>query len=532
MPRSIPRFLGETTERLPEKVAIVSQTRSVTFAQLRDEALATAECLRELCVQPGDRIGICMEKTVDQVSVILGVLFANAVVVPILPRLKQPNIRHIIENSAMTALVTDAERLNEVADFASMTKLITGHGEMDDKRPNLPYLRRFLQPRMFFDRIGADNAAIIYSSGSSGRPKGILISHRNLADGAEIVAEYLDTRESDRIGCVLSFNFDYGLNQIWQTMLKGATLYLHDLALPNDLFALLAKHSITALPVMPVIITKMFDKRLKLATGSYDFSSLRYVCSTGGRLSEDMLTDLKMTFPNVKIYSMFGLTEAFRSTYVDPAKLDSHPTSIGKAIPDCQVLVLDEKGEECPPNVVGELVHRGVTVTKGYWGDPANTAKVFRTHPRFPGETLVFSGDKVMRDEEGYLYFVARGDEMIKTKGFRVSPTEVEAEVVRHTDIIHAVAFAVPNIAVGEDIGCAYTTVSEQPLAETNLKQFLKANLPNHMVPAYLIHFDSFPITGNDGKLDRKTIKQAAFERLGIERGSDDLRSFESHQRK
>ena len=526
MPGSIFRFLCETAERLPQKIAITSKTRSVTFAELRDEALATAECFRELGVKPGDRVGICMEKTLDQISAILGVLFANAVLVPILPRLKRSNIRHIIENSEMAFLVTDSERLNEVAEFADITKLVTGHGELDEERPNLPYLRRFLQPRMLSDRIGADNAAIIYSSGSTGRPKGILISHRNLADGAEIVAEYLDTNESDRIGCVLSFNFDYGLNQIWQTLFKGATLCLHDLALPNDLFAFLAEESITALPVMPVIITKMFDRRLKLATDSYDFSHLRYVCSTGGRLSQDMLTDLKSTFPTAKIYSMFGLTEAFRSTYLDPTKIESHPTSIGKAIPDCQVLVLDENGNECAPNIIGELVHRGATVTKGYWRDPVNTAKVFRSHPSFPGETLVFSGDKVIRDEEGYLYFVARGDEMIKTKGFRVSPTEVEAEVVRHPDIGAAVAFAVPNIAIGEDVACAYTTINGQPLAETTLKQFLKSNLPNHMVPAYLIHFETFPITGNDGKLDRKAIKEGAFEQLGIERDKGVAISF------
>jgi len=524
MLRSIPRFLLETVRRLPDKTAIVSRERSVTFSQLHDEALATAECLREMGIQPGDRVGICMEKTVDQVSVILGVMFANAAFVPILPRLKNANIGHIIDNSGMAAMVTDSERLAEVADFAQTTKLLIGHGEVDKNWPNIPYMRRYLKPRMFFDRIGNDNAAIIYSSGSTGRPKGILITHRNLADGADIVAEYLGTTEDDRIGCVLSFNFDYGLNQIWQTIRKGATLYLHELALPNDLFALLAKEAITALPVMPVIITKMFDRRLKLATGKHDFSALRYVCSTGGRLSEDMIRDLRTTFPRTKIFSMFGLTEAFRSTFLDPDKLDSHPTSVGKAIPDCQVMILDEKGEECPPNVTGELVHRGATVTKGYWRDPENTAKVFRAHPRFPGEILVFSGDRAYRDEDGYLYFVARADEMIKTKGFRVSPTEVEAEVVRHPEIVDAVAFAVPNIAVGEDIACAYTTGSGKPLPEHSLTQYLKAQLPTHMVPSYLMHFDSFPITGNAGKLDRKTIKQTAFERLGIAPVAKDAR--------
>jgi amino acid adenylation domain-containing protein len=513
-------------ERLPDKMAIISKPRSVTFSQLYQEALSTAQCLRELGIATGDRVGICMEKSIDQVSVILGVLLANAVVVPILPRLKQPNIQHIIENSSMVALVTDSERLKEVSAFSALMKLIVGHGNVEEDWPNLAYMRRYLQPHMFFNRIGVDNAAIIYSSGSTGRPKGILISHRNFVDGADIVAEYLRTTEHDRIGCVLSFNFDYGLNQIWQTLSKGSSLYLHDFALPNDLFALLAEEKITGLPVMPVILTQMFDKRLKIKTASYDFSSLRYVCSSGGRLAGDMLENLRSTFPTTKIFSMFGLTEAFRGTYLEPEKLSTHPTSIGKAIPDCEILVVDEKGEECPPYVVGELVQRGATVAKGYWRDPENTAKVFRSHPKFPGETLVFSGDNAFRDEEGFLYFVGRRDEMIKTKGFRVSPTEVEVEVVRHPEITEAIAFAVPNIAVGEDIACAYTTESGKPIPDGPLKQYLKTNLPNHMVPVYLIHFEIFPITGNAGKFDRKAIKLSAFERLGIESNKGMDQSF------
>ncbi|MEO0974919.1 MAG: AMP-binding protein, partial [Pseudomonadota bacterium] len=458
-----------------------------------------------------------MEKSIDQVLVLLGILFANAVIVPILPRLKGPNIRHIIENSAMVAMVTDSKRLKEVQEFSELTRLIAGQGEVEEEWPNLAYLRRHLEARMFFDRIGADNAAIIYSSGSTGRPKGILIAHRNLIDGAEIVASYLDTREDERIGCILSFNFDYGLNQIWQTIYRGCTLYLHEFALPNDFFSLIAKHQITAVPVMPVILSQIFDKRLKLATGDHDLSSVRYVCSTGGRLSQEMIDDVRGAFTQAKMYSMFGLTEAFRSTYLEPSKLDTHPTSIGKAIPGCEVLVLDDEGKPCPPNVVGELVQRGATVTKGYWRNPEKTAQMFRTHPDYPGETLVFSGDNVVRDEDGYLYFVARRDEMIKTRGFRVSPTEVEAEVIECEGIAAAVAFAVPNISVGEDVACAYTTQDGQPLNERKLMQHLKTTLPRHMVPAYFVHFAEFPITGNAGKFDRKSIKADAFERLGVE---------------
>lgn len=516
MPRSIPRFLAETAERLPDKPAIVSRTGSISFSELHHHALATAECLRELGIKPGDRVGICMEKSIDQVCVLLGTLFANAIIVPVLPRLKRANIEHIIVNSGMAALVTDAGRLNEVELFSDMTKLITGHGDIDERWPNLVYMRRHIQPRMFFDRIASDNAAIIYSSGSTGRPKGILIAHRNLADGAEIVSSYLGTKEDDRICCVLSFNFDYGLNQLWQASYKGATLYLHDFALPNDLFALLAGEAITALPLMPVFITQMFDRRLFIPSGNHDFSALRYVCSTGGRLSDKMLKDLHETFSKTKVYSMFGLTEAFRSTYLDPEKLHSRPTSIGKAIPGVQILVLDEEGNECPPSEVGELVHRGACVSKGYWQDPESTAKRFRSHPDYPGEILVYSGDNVYRDDESYLYFVSRRDEMIKTRGFRVSPTEVEAEVSTHPQISAAVAFGTPNIAVGEDIVCAYTTVDDEHLAERSLRQYLKKALPSHMVPTYLIHFETFPATGSEGKIDRTTVKKDACERVGL----------------
>ena len=520
MPTSVPHFLRKSATRLPDKVAIVSRTDSVTYEELLTRVLATSEALKELGINSGDRVGVCMEKSVEQVIVLLGILFANAVIVPVLPRLKSANIEHIISNSGMVALVTDHSRIEEVSDFGSLTKIMVGRGELKEKWPNLAYLQKHIEPVDFFDRIGSDNAAIIYSSGSTGRPKGILISHRNLSDGAEIVASYLGTVETDRICSILSFNFDYGLNQIWQTLLAGATLYLHDLAMPNDLFALLSEQEITALPVMPIIITQMFAENLYKPVPTQDFSHLRYVCSTGGRLTTKMIANLQAAFPKTQIFSMFGLTEAFRSTFLDPALLDTRPTSIGKAIPDTEILVLDEKGTQCPPNVVGELVQRGATVAKGYWNDPENTAKVFRSHPDYPGETLVFSGDDVVADQNGYLYFVSRRDEMIKTRGFRVSPTEVEIETVSHPSIESAVAFGVVNLDVGEDIVCAYTTNDTTPIPEKRLEQYLKGQLPRHMVPRYLLHFDSFPLSGSGGKIDRTSVKDASFRRLGVDPNS------------
>ena len=525
MPHSIPFFLTQSATQFGDKHFIVSQSDSVTYSAFNSDVLATAECLKELGVGPGDRVGICMEKSIDQVCVILAILFANAVIVPILPRLKQANISHIITNSGMVALVTDSSRISEVQEFSDSTKLVVGHGELEAQWPNLAYLRRHIKGSSFFDRIGKDNAAIIYSSGSTGRPKGILLSHRNLSDGAEIVASYLGTSSTDRICSILSFNFDYGLNQIWQTVLKGATLYLHDLAMPNDLFLLLSEKKITALPVMPVIITQMFVPNLYRPNPENDYSNLRYVCSTGGRLSEKMVENLRTAFPKTELFSMFGLTEAFRSTYLDPSVFDSRPTSVGMAIPDTEILVLDPDGKKCGANEIGELVQRGATVAKGYWNDLENTAKTFRSHPDYPGEVLVYSGDYVKKDEEGYLYFVSRRDDMIKTRGFRVSPTEVESEVVTHPKIQSAVAFGMTNIEVGQDIVCAYVTSDAQPIDERKLKQYLKNALPRHMVPAYLTHFDSFPITGSGGKIDRKSIIEFTLEKIGVKRDRANMHS-------
>ena len=315
---------------------------------------------------------------------------------------------------------------------AARGRILIGRGPAEEEFASLGELRRECQSSQpFFRGKPDDTAAIIYSSGSTGRPKGIVISHKNLADGARIVASYLGTKATDRIAGVLSLNFDHGLNQLWQTLYLGSSLYLHDLIFPRDLFRLLARERLTALPVMPVIISRMFDPQLPGPDGDLDFSALRYVCTTGGPVTARMLDQLRSTFPSTDIVLMYGLTEAFRSSWLPPDQVAVRPTSIGKAIPEVELYVLDENGRDCAPGVPGQLVHRGGCVAKGYWNAPEATAERFRQIDRFPGETVVFSGDLVRRDEEGYLYFLGRMDSMIKTHGFRVSPTEIEEHARR-----------------------------------------------------------------------------------------------------
>ena len=256
---------------------------------------------------------------------------------------------------------------------------------------------------------------------------------------------------------MLTLNFDHGLNQLCQTLYVGASLYLHDLIFPRDLFRMLAAQQITALPMMPVIISRMFDPRLPGPEEDLDFSALRYVCTTGGPVTARMLGQLQRTFPGTDIVLMYGLTEAFRSSWLPPDQLAARPTSIGKAIPEVELYVLDEEGRESPAGAPGQLVHRGGCITKGYWNAPEATAECFRQIDRFPNETVVFSGDLVRRDEEGYLYFLGRMDSMIKTHGFRVSPTEIEEHARRFEHLFDAVAFGVDNPEIGQDIAVVYT---------------------------------------------------------------------------
>lgn len=520
---TIPAQFEQTLSAVPDKAAVLSEGVSLTFRQLHAEAVAASQALAQLGVRPGDRVGICMQKTLDQVVAILGVLWANAIFVPIHPVLRAEQIGHIAADCDMKLLVTESARVAELRGVVR-GRIVLGRGPDEKGIALLVRLRRDCQgSKPFFRGNADDTAAIIYSSGSTGRPKGIVITQRNLADGARIVASYLGTTATDRIAGVLSLNFDYGLNQLWQTMFTGSSLYLHDLIFPRDLFRLLASERLTALPVMPVIISRMFDPRLPGPDGSLDFPALRYICTSGGPVTGTMLRHLRRTFPETDIVLMYGLTEAFRSSWLPPDQVTVRPTSIGKAIPEVEVYVLDDQGEDCPPGVAGQLVHRGGCVAKGYWNAPEATAERFRQIDRFPGETVVFSGDLVKRDKEGYLYFLGRMDSMIKTYGFRVSPTEIEEHARRFEGVLDAVAFGIDNPEIGQEIAVVYTTTDRAPLASDALTEHFRLAMPHHMVPRWFVHLEAFSATANEGKVDRILARQLSMKKLAA------LSSAEEH---
>jgi amino acid adenylation domain-containing protein len=500
-------YLERAAREFPERTAIVDGDRSMTFAELRARARKTGKILSATGTEPGARVGICMEKSLEQVVAILGVLYANAVFVPILPRLKTENIEHIVANCGMATVIADAGRLHEVSRANSCPQVLigAGRGAQIAKYPNLPELIDATpDTALLFDRIADDPAAIIYSSGSTGRPKGITISHRNLYDGAQIVSQYTGVNSSDRIAALLSFNFDYGLNQIWQTLSLGASLHLHEFLMPDNLFAYIETQHITILPVMPVFIANMFDTRLMRKGRKYDLSSVRRITTSGGPVSDAMISNLRDFFPGADIFLMYGLTEAFRSTYLPPQELLRRPRSIGKAIPGVEITVVDEHGAPCPPGVPGELVHRGGCMSLGYWNDEEANALRFRRHPALHNQVLLYSGDEVRTDEDGYLYFIGRKDEMIKTRGFRVSPTEIEVVANRWAGIFTTVAFGIEEPAVTQEVCLAYLPDSEDVFDEVAFNLFLKENLPAYMCPRHFIRLPSIGTTGNQGKFDRK----------------------------
>jgi acyl-CoA ligase (AMP-forming) (exosortase A-associated) len=350
-------------------------------------------------------------------------------------------------------------------------------------------------------------AAILYTSGSTGSPKGVVLSHRNLIAGAESVSSYLHNTRHDVILAALPLSFDAGFSQVTTAFNVGAHVILTNYLLPADVVRLCTRHGVTGLTCVPPLWIQLASERWPPAATA----SLRYFANTGGRLPKPALKRLREIFPKALPYLMYGLTEAFRSTYLDPAEVDQRPDSIGKAIPNAEILVLRPDGTECDRGEEGELVHRGALVAMGYWNDPGRTAERFRPLPtaglawRTP-ETVVYSGDTVVTDDEGFLYFVGRRDEMIKTSGYRVSPTEVEESAFGTGLVRDAVAIGVDDDALGQRIVLIASAAGPQPLDKDALLIAMKRQLPRYMVPASIIARDTLPRSPN-GKYDRAGLR-------------------------
>jgi acyl-CoA ligase (AMP-forming) (exosortase A-associated) len=483
------------------RIAVVDGTQRVTYGDLLSRVKRFAGYLQHCGIREGDRVTIYLERSTDAVVSLFSTWFAGGVAVFINDVLKTRQVNHIIEHSEASLLITRAALLNGLEHVGLGQKSIflwDGHQEGDGNE----WRRNPL--------IGNDLAMLIYTSGSTGLPKGIMLSHANLVSGAQIVSDYLKITERDIVISLLPFSFDYGLNQLLASVCAGATLVLQRSLMPADICRALLDHNVTGLACVPMLWQQLAHERSSFTKTS--FPDLRYLTNTGGRMPESLTRMFRKAHPQVQIYLMYGLTEAFRSTYLPPEEVERRPTSIGKAIPNNEILVIDQDGKECGADEIGELVHRGSTVSLGYWKDPEETRKKFRPLPAWTArggldEIAVYSGDFVKKDADGYLYFIGRKDSMIKSHGMRVSPDEIEDCIFASRMVRHAVAFATEKNEGEGEIVAAVVPLDPSCFSSNDLMRFCKNEMPDYLRPTIVWPCEGFPETSS-GKPDRVQLKQ------------------------
>ena len=515
--------------RQPEQPALSFGEQSLPYGDLHAKVTAFASGLLALGLQRGDRVGIWLEKRLETVVASFGAPAGGGVMVPMNPLLKPEQVLYIAQDCNVQVLITSPERL------ALLAPLLQGapdlhHVVLTATPPQTLSLPKGVLLHAWADLLQAapvaghrvidtDICAILYTSGSTGRPKGVVLSHRNMVAGAKSVASYLGNRPTDTLLAALPLSFDAGFSQLTTAFHVGAKVVLLNYLLPRDVLKAMVKHQVTGLTAVPPLYIQLTQLDWPAEIDQH----LRYLANTGGRMPRETLNALRARAPSAKMFLMYGLTEAFRSTYLPPEEVDRRPDSIGKAIPNAEILVLREDGTECAPEEPGELVHRGALVGQGYWNDVEKTAERYKLLPMGVGgrqaglqlpEYAVFSGDTVRRDAEGFLYFIGRRDEMMKTSGYRVSPTEVE-EVLYATRLLgECAAFGVDHATLGQAIQVIATPpAGAEQVDVPALLAACKLHMPAYMVP-HGVQVVAGPLPRNpNGKIDRKLLATQWLER-------------------
>lgn len=472
------------------KIALSAGSVELSYGQLEERTAELAGRLRALGVETGDRVAVWAPKHLETVASLLGIMRAGAVAVPINPVLKAAQVKHILADSGARLLIADAARLKTLQTDVESVRL----GELA-ACPDAAPLRSS-------NRRGRDLALLLYTSGSTGRPKGVMLSHQNVTLGAETVATYLGTTEDDRILVPLPLSFDYGLNQVTTALRQGARAVLIDYLLPKDVVNAVVRYGITQLPGVPPLWMQLAG----LDWPEQARQTLRTLTNTGGHMPERVTRQLSALFPDARLFLMYGLTEAFRSAFLDPSLALENPDSVGKAVPNAELFVLRRDGSEAPAGEAGELVHCGPLVAQGYWQDEERTHAKFRPAPpqsRYGG-LAVWSGDRMRRGADGLLYFEAREDDLIKISGTRVSPTEIEEAAYATGLVTEAAAFGVLDERHGQ--AAVLFAVASGEINTSALRQAVQATAPSYMVPREVRWRDELPRSPN-GKIDRVRLK-------------------------
>jgi len=475
--------------------ALVLRHRVLSFADLQESVSRLAAWLAAQVPQRGARVASWAAKGELTCLMPLAAARAGLVHVPINPLLKHAQVAHILGDSGASMIIGTPARLASL-DAGDVPAGCTVFAEADA-------LASAEASGGAFPASSADPddlAAILYTSGSTGRPKGVMLSHANLWLGAESVADYLGLAADDRTLAVLPLAFDYGQNQLFSTWYAGGCVIPLDYLMARDVIKAVSRHAITTLAAVPPLWVQLCEHEWPPETAGH----LRRLTNSGGALTPDLVQRLRLSFPQARLFAMYGLTEAFRSTYLDPALIDSHPTSMGMAIPHAEILVMGDDGSVTADGAEGELVHCGPLVAQGYWQDAERTAARFRPAPpasRYGG-MAVWSGDRVRRDADGLLYFAGRRDAMIKSAGNRISPQEIEEVAVASGLVAEAVALGVPDARLGQAVHLVVRSVAGSSDFELELPRILQQELPNFMQPKAIHWRTSLPV-GPNGKIDR-----------------------------
>ncbi|WP_439573219.1 AMP-binding protein [Phreatobacter sp.] len=488
-----------------DAIAVIDGERTVTRADFRGLATGCAARLAAAGIARGDRVAVFLPKSLEECWAIFGTSLAGGVVVPVNALLKPAQVRHIVADCTARIVLTSRAAEADLTDALSGLDVVVFAVDGED------WLGLPDGPVTPASGIGEDLAAILYTSGSTGRPKGVMLSHRNLLAGTRIVRTYLGITAEDRILSILPFSFDYGLNQLLTGVEQGATVVLLTFQFGDEIVRAIRDHSITGLAGVPTIWAILTRATPSLARTP--LPSLRYITNSGGAVPTETVKRLRERLPDTRIFLMYGLTEAFRSTFLPPEEVDRRPGSIGKAIPECEMLVVTSDGRLAAPGEPGILVHRGPTVSLGYWNRPDATAEVLRPHPFIPavqgGETVCYSGDLVTMDADGFLYFVARNDAMIKSAGNRISPTEVEECLMGLAPFREVAVIGLPDAFAGEKVHAVGVPSGDIDVAALLLR--VAERLPPYMVPRAIELVERLPVTPN-GKIDYVGLRRERVE--------------------
>jgi amino acid adenylation domain-containing protein len=507
-------FLESSAQRFPDKTALVCDNRRLTYQEIEKRCNLFAHALINEGIKRGDRVAVYLENSVEAVLSIFSILKAGAVFIMINPTTKVEKLTYILNNSKAKALITHTKGLEIIKKSLDHTPyldtfIIMGYDTslFENSTKRFISLDEILaQPNQFKQPphkrcIDIDLAALIYTSGSTGKPKGVMMTHLNIVSAATSITTYLENTHEDIILNVLPLSFDYGLYQILMGFKIGGTVVLErSFTYPYVILEKMVKEKVTGFPIVPTISAILLQMDLR----KYDLSSLRYITNTGATLPVHHISKLRELLPHVKIYSMYGLTECKRVSYLPPDQIDIRPTSVGKGMPNVEVYIVDEKGNKVKPGIVGELVVRGSNVMRGYWELPRETKKVLKPGP-LPGEKVLYTGDLFWMDEEGYLYFVSRKDDIIKTRGEKVSPKEIENVLYSMEGIAEAAVIGVPDELLGEAVKAVVVPKKGVALTEKDVLQHCKHHLEDFMVPKY-IEIRSFLPKTETGKISKKEL--------------------------